>query len=166
MIDLETLVDELGQVNISALTLSQAKGFYVRIFGKAFDESCDSCFPSAILELKRWYAAQTKQYQSENKWRFKNEHKGKQVILGGSDSRIIIDEYSLTNSNAERILANPKMAGLLELNPNFQPDKKKVSSTNIIEELPTLEQPTISTLTEQPSEEAPLKKKRGRPASK
>jgi hypothetical protein len=92
------------------------------------------------------------------KYRFKYEYKTTEVVMRIGDNKVIINEGNLTEANAQRLMADARYAGLVELNPDFgKVEEKKSTETN------TTSKDSTSTLNEVQSEENILKKRGRKP---
>jgi len=157
-LETQILIDELSKVEIGQLDLFHLGQFYKKTFGVDMG-TCGSCREDAVMNLKKWLAKEKQSTAPTTKYKFKEEHKHTQVVLRIDGNRVIIDQFNLTDKNAERILAQPKMAGLLEDNPDYGKKKAELKTGFNPPKLGA----TISTSTEQPKEDKPLKKRGRKP---
>lgn len=171
----------------------QIRAIYYEVFGTTIKRDCGNCYNEAVFRLHSWLKSNKMEQPNNNKWKFKDEFKGKTVVVkvGGVNTAVTAD--NLTDNIAEMLISMGR-GNNLELNKGYKPDAGEVKKItpevfkNAGEKKENAQPHTLSTLkSAQKDLSAPLesvkekeligeelkplpeqtqRKKRGRPSSK
>lgn len=123
--EIQSLLRELEPLDISRLTLLDLEKYYTAIFEVPLP-TCGTCRDEAVLQIKKWVEVHSGPVNTDCSYRFVKEHEGKQAIIRIGDNRVTINKNTLNESYAKILLERPAHAGLIERNPDYEPNKKKV----------------------------------------